>query len=127
MQFRSDPLRRLTVRNFNCLSKVIALAALVLLGHPDTLRAQSLTFTPSSVTANITGPGGTFGPQTITVSGSSLSIPSISTSDHTNWLCAVVSGSNTINVGIGTGGCSGVTTTQLSANVPYTGDITVTS
>jgi hypothetical protein len=119
------------VRKLNRLTEVFALATLVLLGHPDTAGAQTLTFNPSSVTANISGPGGTFGPTQVTVSSStaisSLVVAAINTTDRTNWLCATVTGTNTINVSVGTGTCSGLSTTQLATNGTYTGDITVTA
>ena len=113
---------------FNCLTKVFTLAALVLLGHPDTVRAQSLTFNPTSVFASISGPGGTYA-TSVTVSSpspiSSLVIAAINTSDRMNWLCAVATGTNTLNVSVGTGGCSGVSSTGLVANGNYSGTITV--
>ncbi len=113
---------------FNRLTEVLAVATLVLLGHPDTARAQ-LIFNPSSVTASIPGPGGTYGPAQISVSSasaiSSLVVAAINTSDRTNWLCATPSGTTLINVYVGTGGCSGVTSTGLIANGNYSGFITV--
>ena len=114
---------------FNHLTVALAAAAVVLLGHPDTARAQSLTFSPSSVGLTISGPGGVAGPTSVSVSSgtaiSSLFISGINTSDHTNWLCATASG-NTVNVYAGTGNCGFTpTTTQLAHNQNYTGTISV--
>ena len=114
---------------FNRLTVALTVAIVVLLGHPDTAHAQSLTFSPSSVGLTISGPGGVAGPTSVSVSSatpiSSLFISGINTSDHTNWLCATASG-NTVNVYAGTGSCSFTpTTTQLALNQNYTVTVNV--
>jgi len=118
------------VHKFNNLTKASVLAAVVLLGHPDTARAQNLTFTPATLGFTISGPGGTSGPMSVAVSSTatitSLLISSINTSDRTNWLCAVVSGTNTVNVSVGSGACGFTpTTSQLAFNQTYSGTIGV--
>src|SRR5437868_7636215 len=99
------------------------------MGHPDTASAQTLIFSPGSVGASINGPGGTAGPLSVNVTSptpiSALQVAGINTSDHTNWLCAVRAGTNTINVYIGITSGPRVTTTtsQLAGNTTYTGSI----
>src|SRR5947208_2797493 len=84
------------MRTLNRLIKVSALAAVVLLGHPDTASAQ-LTFSPASpVALSISGPGATTS-QAMTVSSSSTTISSmfvtaINTSNNGNWLSTDPSG-----------------------------------
>src|SRR5437763_4503287 len=115
---------------FNCLTQVFTLAAAALLGIPDTASAQSLTFTPSQLTLGISGPGGT---TTSSVSVSStagingpLQVTTISTSDHTNWLCATGSGQSR-TVSRGPGCSSDTSSSQLQNNQTYTGMITVSA
>lgn len=117
------------MRNLNVLNRLLVFAAPILLGHPDTALAQSLTFSPSAVTLSISGPGSTAStPVSVSSSagiGGALQVASITTSDRTNWLCAQPSGAS-LTVSIGTG-CSGVSSSQLSNNQTYTGQITVTA
>jgi hypothetical protein len=117
------------LHTFKHLTKALVLAAVVLLGHPDTARAQ-LFFTPNPVPFTISGPGGTAGPTSVSVSANtqitSLSVSNINTASGGNWLCAIPSGTTTVNVYIGSGNCSvAATTTQLAANQNYTGTIVV--
>ena len=112
------------------LTKTLALAALVAAGHPGAAHAQNLFFSPNPAAFTISGPGASAGPITVNVSStspvSSVSIASISTNDGTNWLCAIASGSNSVNVYVGTGGCSTpAITSQLANNANYTGHVTV--
>src|SRR6202011_1090639 len=98
-----------------------------LLGIPDTALGQSLTLSPNPDLLGITGPGGTT-TSSVTVSSTagingSLTVASISTSDHTNWLCAVPNGQS-LTVSIGTG-CNNASSTQLLNNTTYTGSIVV--
>ena len=114
----------------NRLTELLAIFTLVLLGHPDTASAQ-LFFSPSPAQLSISGPGGTAGPLSVNVSApsplTSLTINSINTTTGGNWLCAVVSSANTLNIYIGTtaGSCLTTTSTQLAANQSYTGTINV--
>jgi hypothetical protein len=117
------------VNKFNYLTKAVVLAAAVFLGHPDTALAQ-LSFTPNPVQFTISAPGGAAGPTSVAVSSNtqinSLGVSSINTTAGGNWLCAIPSGTNTVNVYIGSGNCSvPATTTQLAANQNYTGTITL--
>jgi Viral BACON domain len=111
------------VRKLKHLTEVLALAALVLLGHPDTLSAQTLTFSPNPIAFPITGPGQvtnavvTFTSSTIAIT--SIQIPAINSIPlSANWLNATVTGSNTMNVII-------QNTSSLSNNTTYNGTIHV--
>jgi hypothetical protein len=113
---------------FNRLAVVLILATCALLGNPDTAAAQSLTFSPSPLSVSISGPGGTT-TSSVSVSSTasingSLTVTTISTSDHSNWLCTQTSGT-TLTVSIGTG--SGCSSSQLLNNQTYTGQVTVTA
>ncbi len=117
------------MNDFNNLTKAFILAV-ALLGLPDTARAQ-LSFQPNPVQFTISGPGAIAGPAFVAVTSTSsitsLSITSIFTTGG-NWLCAVTSGTNTVNVYVGNGPCGVATsTTQLAANQTYTGTINVQS
>ena len=119
------------MRRFSGFAGALTLAALVLVGLPDTAKAQSLFFSPATAGLSISGPGGAAGPVQVGVSSgsqiNSLFVSSINTSDHTNWLCANVGSSNTINVYVGSSTCnSSATTSQLASNQSYTGTISVT-
>ena len=111
------------------LSKLLTLGAVVLAGYPGAVSAQGLFFTPNPAALTLSTPGSGTGPVTVTVSSptpiSSVTVAAISTSDGTNWLCAIANGFNTINVWVGTGGCANTTTTQLAVNGNYTGQVTV--
>ena len=111
------------------MNRLLTLAAVVLAGYPGGARAQGLFFSPNPVTLTLSAPGSAAGPVTVTASSptpvSSVTVASVSTSDATNWLCAVVNSFNSVNVWIGTGGCSNTTTSQLAANANYTGHVTV--
>jgi uncharacterized protein (TIGR03437 family) len=112
------------------LTKTLALAALLSAGHPGAAHAQSLFFSPNPAAFTISGPGASAGPITVSVSStapvSSVNVAGISTNDGTNWLCAIANGSNSVNVYVGTGGCSSpATTSQLANNANYTGHVTV--
>jgi hypothetical protein len=115
------------LRKFNHLTEVFILAAAALLGIPDTAHGQSLTFSPNPDSLSIAGPGGTT-TSTVAVSSTagingSLQVATISTSDHTNWLCVQASGQS-LTLSIGTNGC---TTSQLANNQTYTGTVNVTA
>ena len=117
------------MRKFNQLTHVFTLAAFALLGIPDTALGQSLTFSSNPVVLGIAGPGGTT-TTSVAVSSTagingSLQVTNISTSDRTNWLCAVANGQS-LTVSIGTG-CSNTSSSQLQNNFTYTGTITVTA
>jgi Viral BACON domain len=118
------------LRKFKRLTELFTVAAVVLLGHPDTARSQTLTFSQNPVTLSITGPGSTSQPTTLSVSSTvqltgSLQVTTINTSDRTNWLCAQPNGTS-LTLTAGTG-CSGATTNQLSNNQTYTAQVTVTA
>src|SRR5881628_220587 len=113
---------RKTVRKLNGLKVVLALAVVALLGNPDTLSAQSLTFSPSTAAIAISGPGAT-GTLGIVVSSTTVTITSIfpaniGTTSGGNWLSATVTGANTMNVVI-------QNTSSLSLNTTYSGSIHV--
>jgi uncharacterized protein (TIGR03437 family) len=117
-----------TLRKINRLTEVLAFAAVVLLGNPDTASAQTLSFSPNPVVFTITGPGQAAVAQTVTVTASSgsvsnMSIGSISTSNGTNWLTASPVGSgNTLTVGL-----VDTVTANLAPNTTYTGIISVSA
>ncbi len=116
------------MRTFNRLTEVFALAAVALLGIPDTAFGQSLTFSSNPLVLGVAGPGGTT-TSSVAVSSTAgingaLTVANISTSDRTNWLCAVASGQS-LTVSVGTG--CGTSTSQLSNNFTYTGTVTVTA
>jgi uncharacterized protein (TIGR03437 family) len=126
---RIDPIWRKDLRKLNHLIHLLALGTLVLLGHPDTARAQLLFNPLNQVTLNIGGPGQTATAPTITVTSTttpvtSLSISNVVTSDGTLWLCPSAIGS-TISVSVGSG--CGTITTQLSVNTTYNGSFMVTA
>ncbi len=115
------------MRKLNHFIQLLAMAALVLLGHPDTALAQ-LVFTPTNfVSLSIGGPGQTAS-ATLSVTSSSnaaatnVGFNNIVTQDGTNWLCPSVSG-NQITVSIGSG--CGSSTTQLLPNTTYDGHFNV--
>src|SRR5258706_2810237 len=115
------------MRAFNRLTNVLAFAAVVVLGHPDTASAQSLTFSPNPVVFTIAGPGGTAAAQTITITssaGSNVNFCPCNTSTQSgsgNWL--VSSGfttGNTFTLSI-----DGGVTANLAPNTTYTGSVFV--
>src|SRR6266849_5875628 len=109
------------------LTRLLTLAAVA--GYPETLTAQSLTFTPNPAALTISAPGSAAGPVTVTANSptpvSAVTVAGVSTSDGTNWLCAIANSFNSVNVFVGTGGCSNTTTAQLAVNGSYTGQVTV--
>ena len=117
------------MRKLNNLIQLLAVAFVVLLGHPDTALAQLLFNPLNQVTLNIGGPGQTATAPTITVTSTgtpvtSLSISNVVTSDGTLWLCPSAIGS-TISVSVGSG--CGTITTQLAVNTTYNGSFMVTA
>src|SRR5438874_10618261 len=120
----SDSLRRLTVRKLNCLTTVLALACLVLLGHPDTLGAQTLTLNPNPLVIQISGPGASAGPFQVTAFSSggavtSLCACTINNTGSGNWLSTSgSSNNNTFSVSVGG-------TAALSPNTNYSGTVQV--
>ena len=109
-------------------TKLSTLAAVVLAGYPGAARAQ-IFFSPNPAALTISAPGSAAGPVTVTASSptpiSAVTVAGVTTSDGTNWLCAIVNSFNSINVWVGMGGCSNITTTQLAVNGNYTGKVTV--
>jgi uncharacterized protein (TIGR03437 family) len=107
----------------------LTLAAVVIAGHPRAARAQTLFFSPNPAAFTISSPGATAGPINVNVSSptpvSSVTVAGTSTMDGGNWLCAVVSSFNSVNVFVGTGGCANTTTAQLASNANYSGQVTV--
>src|SRR6266852_7362847 len=110
-------------------TKLLTLAAVVFASFPGAARAQSLFFTPNPAALTISAPGSAAGPVTVTASSpkpvSAVTVAGVSTSDGTNWLCAIANSFNSVNVFVGTGGCSNTTTAQLAVNGSYTGQVTV--
>lgn len=107
----------------NRLTVVLALATLVLLGHPDTASAQ-LTFNPVSPLAlTIPGPGQTT-TQGVTVTSSTITVNTITVSSVSSpggtWLGALVTGNNTFTVQIQNTG-------SLAPNTNYSGTIRITA
>jgi uncharacterized protein (TIGR03437 family) len=109
-------------------TKVLTLASVVLAGYPGAARAQ-LFFSPNPVAFTIPTPGSAAGPITVNVSSptpiSAVTIAGVTTTDGTNWLCALPNSFNSVNVFIGTGGCSNTITSQLATNGSYSGQVTV--
>ena len=92
---RLDPFWRKDLRKLNDLIQLVAVAALVLMGHPDTALAQ-LTYSPNqSLVESISGPGGT-ATDSVTVSSTAGTVTALSvgTPVQSNgpWLCASNSG-----------------------------------
>ena len=109
----------------------LALAALVCIGRPDTALAATLSFSQSGTSVNtlpisIAGPGSTTS-TVVTVASTgtlgTLNVTGYATSDGTNWLCAIPSGSM-LTVYIGSS-CTGASSTQLHANTSYNGNVLV--
>jgi uncharacterized protein (TIGR03437 family) len=109
-------------------TKLLTLASLVLAGYPGAARAQ-LFFSPNPAAFTISAPGSAAGPVTVSASSptpiSAVTVAGVTTSDGTNWLCAIVNNFNSVNVWVGMGGCSNISTTQLAVNGNYTGKVTV--
>jgi hypothetical protein len=108
---------------FNRLAALLALATLVLLGHPDTARGQSLTFSPSPVGFNIPGPGAT-ATQVVTVTSStpinSLFVSRVDTTPPLNWLTVGSTNGNTFTI-------NATNTSTLTPGGTYNGTVTVTA
>src|SRR5579872_6122064 len=105
----------------NRLAELLALATLVLLGHPDTAQGQSLTFSPSPVVLNIPGPGATAS-QVVTVAGgvpiNSVFVSRIDTTPPLNWLTATGANGNTFTL-------NAANTSTLTPGGTYNGTVTV--
>jgi uncharacterized protein (TIGR03437 family) len=108
----------------NRLAEVFALAIVVLLGHPDTAKGQSLIFNPKSVALTITGPGATAN-QVVAVTASdgtvitSVFVSPISTTSGGNWLSAQ-GNNNTFSL-------SASNTASLTPGATYNGTAVVTA
>jgi uncharacterized protein (TIGR03437 family) len=114
------------VRKLNRVVELLALAAVVFVGRPDTALAQVPTFSvvQQPMQISITGPNaGNSATVTISESGaSSWRVASANTGGGGNWLCPTISGSTmTVNVG---SLCTG-NSTSLAANTNYNGVINV--
>jgi uncharacterized protein (TIGR03437 family) len=109
------------------LTKVFALAFVVLASHADLARAQVLNY-QNPATLTISGPGSSAS-QGITVTSSASASPVVATlgTPTTNaggtWLCATAS-ANVLTVSAGPG--CGVGTTGLTAGTNYTGNVQFT-
>jgi uncharacterized protein (TIGR03437 family) len=108
----------------NRLAELLAVATVVLLGHPDTAKGQTLSFSPSPVALSISGPGAT-AMQVVTVTASngtgitSLFVSPINTTSGGNWLSAQAS-SNTFTL-------SATNTSSLTPGATYNGTAVVTA
>jgi uncharacterized protein (TIGR03437 family) len=111
------------VRKLNRVVELLALAAVVFVGRPDTALAQTPAFSSNPLQISLTGPGGG-NSATVTISESGVSawtILSTPTNGGGNWLCGSISGSTlTVNVGSLCGNA-----TQLQANTNYNGNVNV--
>ena len=109
-------------------TNLLTFAAVVLAGYPGAARAQ-LFFQPNPVAFTISAPGQVAGPITVGASSpspiSSVTIAGATTSDGSNWLCVVPNTFNSVNVFIGTGGCSNTGTSQLAVNGSYSAQVTI--
>jgi uncharacterized protein (TIGR03437 family) len=115
------------LRKMNRLAGFVAVATLVLLGHPDTAVGQTLTLQPSPVAFTIPGPGSTSS-QVVTVNSTNgtaittLFVSPISTSSGGNWLSGPgtqVNGNTfTLNV---------TNTSSLAPGGTYNGTVGVTA
>ena len=109
---------------FNRLVEVFAVATVVLLGHPDTAKGQSLTFNPSTVALTISGPGATAS-QLVMVTASdgtgisSVFVSPINTTSGGNWLTAQANG-NTFTI-------TASNTSNLTPGATYKGTAVVTA
>ena len=123
------------MRKLNRVVEVLALAAVVFVGRPDTAMAQgTLNFSTATgmsantLTISITGPGAT-NSASVTVTSTAGTVGTLTvTSTPTvggsgNWLCASP-GSASLTVNIGSL-CSGGGTNQLAANQTYNGNVLV--
>jgi len=113
------------VHKLNRVVELLALAAVVFVGHPDAALAQVPTFSvvQQPMQISITGPNaGNSATVTVSESGASSWTATSNTGNGGNWLCTSISGSTmTVNVG---SFCTG-NNTQLASNQSYSGVIIV--
>jgi len=109
------------LRKLSRLAELLAVASLVLLGHPDTANAQ-LAFQPSPVAFSITGPGGTAS-QTVTVTSTNgTSINSLFVSNINTCPAGVMAPCNTAGPNWLQPG--GVSSNSVTLNVANTSNLT---